>query len=221
MASRSSSPVEDRCCLGNRVFQASHNRLRRSDRPHARRQRGRDLRGQPPQQPQRRRHPRVVGCAQARPRRREARNRDREADQFRGPRTSLRHLGDVLMGNRARWDTLPLLPGKVSVLIGNHDEPRKQKWLGRPPRSPRLATEGGPTPPDKSSVPTDDSFSRTISSGQALRLVRPRSAARDQSSALQTGFLYPTASGRQLGSRCWTVESAVGSHPHHSLLYGA
>lgn len=47
------------------------------------------------------------------------------------PEDTVLHLGDVLMGRRELWPSMPgWLPGKVTVLnSGNHDEPHKRKFM--------------------------------------------------------------------------------------------
>jgi hypothetical protein len=60
---------------------------------------------------------------------------------------------------------------------------------GRPYRSPRLATEGGPSPLDKSSVPTDDSFRPDDRFWPGTAVERPSRAARtNRSPALRRGW---------------------------------
>lgn len=41
------------------------------------------------------------------------------------------HLGDVLMGPQTSWPTLPIPTGHVKVLVADHDEPRKQRWISK------------------------------------------------------------------------------------------
>lgn len=47
------------------------------------------------------------------------------------PEDTVLHLGDVLMGRRELWPSMPgWLPGKVTVLsTGNHDEPHKRRFM--------------------------------------------------------------------------------------------
>jgi calcineurin-like phosphoesterase family protein len=46
------------------------------------------------------------------------------------PDDTVLHLGDVLMGARSKWMTIPRLRGRVEVLnSGNHDEEHKRKYI--------------------------------------------------------------------------------------------
>lgn len=42
---------------------------------------------------------------------------------------SVLHLGDVLMGPRDVWYKIPRLHGKVEVIVGNHDESHKMRFI--------------------------------------------------------------------------------------------
>ena len=69
------------------------------------------------------------------------------------------------------------LVAPTGVLAGeSKDQLANLGRQGRPSRSHRLTTEGGPTPPDKSSVPTDDSFRRDdqLRPGIALNAAQER-----------------------------------------------